>query len=86
MSLFSENEVDGEAFFELTEADIMTITKAVGVVKRIVRLQRSFTKPSSAVSVPAQYSYPLGPPKWSWHRQYINLLFILAGYFCPSKI
>lgn len=38
---FLENEIDGEAFCELSETDIKAIIKPLGIVKRIIRLQKS---------------------------------------------
>lgn len=38
---YVDNEIDGTAFGELTEDDVKTIIKPLGVVKKIMRLQRS---------------------------------------------
>ena len=36
-----ENEIDGASFCELTEQEIKSMIKPIGVVKRILRLQNT---------------------------------------------
>lgn len=45
-----ENEIDGVIFCELSEADIKAIVKPLGIVKKIVRLQKNTVYPVSPVS------------------------------------
>ncbi len=45
-----ENEIDGETFCELSEADIKAIVKPLGIVKKIIRLQKSIVHPANPVS------------------------------------
>ena len=42
--LLLDNEIDGPAFIELTENDIKTMIKPLGVVKKILRLQKSVVR------------------------------------------
>ena len=37
---FTENQIDGESFLDLTEGDIKEVVKPLGVVKKIVRIQK----------------------------------------------
>ena len=39
--------VDGAAFVELTESDVKELVKALGLVKRIMRLQQQIKSESS---------------------------------------
>lgn len=34
-----DNEIDGEAFMELTESDILTLVVKTGLVKKVIRLR-----------------------------------------------
>lgn len=36
---FIDNEIDGEAFMELTESDITSLVMKIGLVKKILRLR-----------------------------------------------
>ena len=36
----SENQIDGESFLALTESDVKEMVKPIGVVKKIMKLQR----------------------------------------------
>ena len=36
---FAENEIDGQAFSELTEDDVRRMTEKLGIVKKICRLK-----------------------------------------------
>ncbi|XP_064403971.1 uncharacterized protein LOC135349363 isoform X1 [Halichondria panicea] len=45
--VFEDNEIDGEAFLELTENDIKELVKPLGVVKKLVRLQIGVQLPVS---------------------------------------
>ena len=50
ISAFSkDNEIDGPAFCELTEEEIKQMVKPLGVVKRIIRLQKFAGQPVSMV-------------------------------------
>ena len=50
--LFSlDNQIDGEAFCELTEEDIKQMVQPLGVVKKICRLQKSVTSIHEASTV-----------------------------------
>ena len=40
LPLNTENEIDGSAFMDLTEADIKQLIKPLGAVKKILRLQK----------------------------------------------
>lgn len=51
-----ENEIDGSAFMELTEADIKQLIKPIGVVKKIIRLQKSLPPSCSSVCKLQYYS------------------------------
>ena len=42
--LTAENEIDGAAFVDLTEADIKSMVSKLGIVKKICRLQASVEK------------------------------------------
>ena len=46
---FLEDQIDGEAFCELTEEDVKAIVKPLGVVKRITRLLKSAVQPTQTV-------------------------------------
>ena len=50
LPLNTENEIDGSAFMDLTEADIKQLIKPLGAVKKILRLQKSLSIPHSPVS------------------------------------
>ena len=39
MCLYSENEIDGTSFVDLTESDIKSMVTKLGIVKKIQRLQ-----------------------------------------------
>ena len=43
---FTENEIDGASFLELTEADIKEIVKPLGIVKKILRLKKKVSAPT----------------------------------------
>ena len=50
ISAFSkDNEIDGPAFFELTEAEFKELVKPLGAVKKIIRLQKSAGQPVTTV-------------------------------------
>lgn len=38
--LLSENQIDGESVLELTETDVKEMVKPIGIVKKVVKLQR----------------------------------------------
>ena len=38
-----ENEVDGMAFFDLSEGDIKAMIKPLGIVKKLIRLKKYIT-------------------------------------------
>ena len=44
---FLENAIDGEAFIDLTEAEIKTMVIQLGWVKKIVRIQKELSLPST---------------------------------------
>ncbi len=37
---YADNEVDGEAFRDLSEADVKSLVSKLGLVKKILRLKR----------------------------------------------
>lgn len=39
-NICAENEIDGSAFLDLTEADVKELIKPLGTVKRIIRLKQ----------------------------------------------
>ena len=41
----AEHDIDGEAFMELTEADIKSLEAKLGIVKKICRLQTTVSHP-----------------------------------------
>ena len=49
---FLEEEVDGQAFMDLTEDDIKSLGKKIGVIKKLCRLQKSV---SCLINVHSEY-------------------------------
>ena len=45
----ADNDIDGEVFCELTEEEVKELVKPLGVVKKIVRLQKSVAHPVTSV-------------------------------------
>ena len=41
----SDNQIDGETFLELTEADVKEMVKPIGIVKKIMKVQREVNSP-----------------------------------------
>lgn len=46
---YAENKIDGESFLELSEEDIKTMVKPLGIVKKILRLQKPLLPVSTTV-------------------------------------
>ena len=42
LRVLTENEIDGAAFFELTEKDVKEMIKPMGQIKKIMRIQISW--------------------------------------------
>lgn len=39
-NILTENEIDGEAFFDLTEQDVKDMINPLGQVKKVMRIQK----------------------------------------------
>lgn len=65
---FIENEVDGQAFLELSENDVKTLTPKLGVVKKVLRLKvvymYNWTKHCALI---VQVSAGSHMWLWGWH-------------------
>lgn len=48
---FAENKIDGETFLELSEDDVKSLVKPLGVVKKILRLQKPLLPVCSSFNI-----------------------------------
>lgn len=48
-AFLKDNEIDGPTFCELTEEEIKQLVQPLGVVKKIIRLQKSAGQPVTMV-------------------------------------